>query len=84
MQNCSHFFNVRCFLKLFFAWNKYNVRVESFLVCFLGFYFLIHTVENKTENPPHRYEVRKFRTTVELLLKGHAMFFSLNFTLFSL
>ena len=39
----SHFSNIRCFLKRFFASNNYNVLVESFLVCFLKFYFFTQT-----------------------------------------
>lgn len=66
IQYFSHFFSIWCFLKLSFAQNKYNVLVELLLVCFVEFYFSTHTVESKTENSPHRYEVRKFRTTVEL------------------
>ena len=45
IQNGLIFYNIRCgvFLKRFFAWNNYNVLAESFLVCFVQFYFFTQT-----------------------------------------
>ena len=36
----SHFANITCFLKRFFAYNNNIVTVDSFLICLREFYFL--------------------------------------------
>ena len=38
-SKCSHFSNIRCFLKRFLAHNNSNVVVESFFAPFWHFYF---------------------------------------------
>ena len=40
---CSHFSNISCFVKPFFAYNKSNVFVETFFASFLHFLFLIES-----------------------------------------
>ena len=37
------FSNIRCFLKPYFAYNNFNVFLETFSACFRQFYFLTQT-----------------------------------------
>ena len=39
----SHFSNNICFFQPFFAYNKFNVFVETFFACFRQFYFFTST-----------------------------------------
>ena len=42
-QNSVVFLNIRCFFEQLFAQNKYNMLIDSFLICFRQFYFLIQS-----------------------------------------
>ena len=44
-SKCSHFSNIIFLFEGFFAYNKYNVLVDSFLICFRQFYFLTQSYD---------------------------------------